>query len=300
MSYITTDNEIIDCIKVCAKAQILWIDTEVADYRSKKPRLSLIQVLDDPRDMTGLHTYILDVLDKPYLVEKFISEIMENPNIEKVFHNASYDLRFLGGNKAQNVTCTLEMAKKIPYHILPLPNLKLKTLAEELCQFRDIDKSEQGSDWGKRSLTEEQIEYAHLDCIYLAQVHLKLNHICAAINISPEIDDLNALTERYQEIEEDWKLLKSEMEHIEERIKKAMEAQNISQTPEFKLTSSQRRTVKIDLLQLANLIQTQGLELDIPVTLTQKIQEDLGKNLENLNVDIETSTYWRLTKRKED
>ncbi len=300
MSYITTDNQIIDCIKVCAKAQILWIDTEVADYKTKKPRLSLIQVLDDPRDMTGVHTYILDVLDKPYLVEKFISEIMENPNIEKVFHNASYDLRFLGGKKSENVTCTFEMAKKIPYHILPLPNLKLKTLAEELCNFRDIDKSEQGSDWGKRSLTEDQIEYAHLDCIYLAQVHLKLNNICAGINIAPEMDDLNALTERYQEIEEDWKLLKSEMEHIEERIKKAMEAQNISQTPDFKLTSSQRRTVKIDLLQLANLIQTQGLDLDIPVTLTQKIQEDLGKNLENLNVDIETSISWRLTKIKED
>jgi ribonuclease D len=300
MSYFITDNDILDCIAACAEAETLWIDTEVADYNTKKPRLSLIQVLDDPTDMTGIHTYILDVLDKPYLVEKFISEIMINPNIEKVFHNASYDLRFLGGKKAENVTCTLEMAKKIPYHILPLSNLQLKTLAEELCNFRDIDKSEQGSDWGQRSLTEDQIEYAHLDCIYLSQVHLKLKHISAAANIAPEIEDLEALAKRYREIEEDWKLLKSEMDNLEERIKEAMQAQNISQTPDFKLTSSQRRTVKIDLLQLANFIQTQGLDLDIPVTLTQKIQEDLGKNLENLNVDIETSTHWRLTKIKED
>jgi len=39
---------------------------------------------------------------------------MLNPAIEKVFHQASYDLKFLGKTKAKNVTCTLEMA--IPYY----------------------------------------------------------------------------------------------------------------------------------------------------------------------------------------
>ena len=43
--------------------------------------------------------YILDVLDKPDLVTYFVDKIMVNPQIKKVFHNASYALRFLGKSR---------------------------------------------------------------------------------------------------------------------------------------------------------------------------------------------------------
>ena len=117
MPYFTDADESRNVIAKVCKFQILWIDTEVADYKSKKPRLSLIQVLADPRDITGQQTYVLDVLDKPDITELFIDEIMADEEIEKVFHNASYDLRFLGKTTAKNVTCTLEMAKKLPYYL---------------------------------------------------------------------------------------------------------------------------------------------------------------------------------------
>jgi ribonuclease D len=126
MPYLTAENDIKALIAKFAQAKILWVDTEIADYKSN-PRLSLIQVLADSTDSSGDGTFLLDVLDKPELAKDFINQIMVNPNIEKVLHNASYDIRFLGNDDAQNVTCTLKMARKIPAYILPLPNRQLKT-----------------------------------------------------------------------------------------------------------------------------------------------------------------------------
>lgn len=177
MQYLKEPTEIRTQIAKFALAQILWLDTEVADWQTSQPKLSLIQVLIEPRDLTGKFVYILDVLHQPDLVLYFINQIMINPNIEKIFHNASFDLKYLGGNSAQNVTCTLKIARRIGKDILKVSNLQLKTLATELCHFCDVNKEEQGSDWGKRPLTEKQLHYAAMDTVYLAAVHQYLLNI---------------------------------------------------------------------------------------------------------------------------
>jgi ribonuclease D len=103
----------------------------VADYDSKTPRLSLIQILADSTDLTGERVTILDVLERLDRTDYFITKILLVDRIEKVFHNASYDCKFLGGkSKVKKITCTLELAKKVPYYIAPLLNYQLKTLAE--------------------------------------------------------------------------------------------------------------------------------------------------------------------------
>lgn len=300
MPYLTSASEIRAIVAEYTNAKTLWIDTEVADYKSRNPRLSLIQILDNPQDMSGDRVYLLDVLDQPQIIAEFIEKIMINSAIEKVFHNASYDLKLLGNKKVKNITCTLEMAKKIPYYLLPLPNYQLKTIATTLCSFNNIDKQEQKSDWAKRPLTEEQIEYAYLDCIYLAQIHLKLLGLQAQASPEPTTEDLISLSTRYSQLEQQWKSLNSEFEHLQERMKKAMQAQNISETSNYKLTSYERTTVKATFTELARLAQTQGINLDFPITLTQKLQKDLGQNLEQLSVDIDKTTSWRLTTKTQE
>lgn len=189
MPYLTKTEEIRSIIPKLASAKILWLDTETADWQSPHPRVSLIQVLDEPTDLTGDRAYVLDVLDKPELVRDFVNQIMANPNIEKVFHNANYDVKFLGKEQAQNVTCTWKMARKLKKKkssdILQLPNLKLKTLAEELCYFSNVDKSEQASDWGRRPLSDKQLQYAKMDTVYLAQVHRRLLELINPIKLEP-------------------------------------------------------------------------------------------------------------------
>ncbi len=170
--YLETVEEIHAFITYIKTFETLWLDTEIADWKTSNPKLSLIQVLADPQDTTGESAYILDVLNKPEIVAEFIDRIMLNPGIEKVFHNASFDLRYLGGKEAKNITCTLKIAKNISKQVLGTSNLKLKTLAVELCGFNSADiENEQGSDWGKRPLTKEQIKYAQMDVVYLATLH---------------------------------------------------------------------------------------------------------------------------------
>lgn len=301
MPYLTNANDIKSRIAEYTEANILWIDTEVADPQTRKPKVSLIQVLSDPRDMTGEYVDILDVLDQPELVDDFVKKIMVNPTIEKVFHNASYDLKLLGKTQAKNVICTWEIAQKIPYYLLRLPNLQLKTLAEQLCYFPPVDKTEQNSDWGVRPLRAGQLLYAKMDSVYVAQVHQQLLKIKRRSELDPATEDLTVLTERYQQIEHQWKLLDTEIQHLEERIKKAMQVQNVSETDAFKLSRSQRTTKKVKFNQLAKLVESQGIKLDLTVALTQKLQKELGQVIEELSVEEEVSTSWRLSiKEQED
>ncbi|GGA54149.1 hypothetical protein CYANOKiyG1_74380 [Okeania sp. KiyG1] len=257
--------------------------------------MSLIQVLADSQDLVGDRVYILDVLDNPDLTNFFIDNIMVEPNIEKVFHNARFDIKFLGKNQAENITCTWEIAKKLPYYILPLPNLKLKTLVENLTDFKNIDKQIQGSDWGQRPLTEKQLEYAKMDCVYLAQVHLALLELMKQNNSEPTTENLEELSQRYQDILHEWKLLDSEIAHILERIKLAMQAQNISETSTFKLSPTERVTQKVNFAELAAIVQNQEIDLDFPITVTQKLQKDFGDIMNKILVNKEKSSSWKLT-----
>ncbi|WAL60390.1 DNA translocase FtsK [Thermocoleostomius sinensis] len=189
MPYLTTPADIRSLIAQLTTYPILWLDTEVADWQTPNPKLSLIQVLFNSDDRTGEFAYILDVLDRPDLIQNFVVEIMCNEAIEKVFHNAAYDLKFLGGDWAQNVTCTFKIVRRMSKRKLGISNRKLKTLAKELCHFTDIDIEEQTSDWGRRPLSQKQLHYARMDTVYLAHVHqylLQLNSPKPAVLTPPD------------------------------------------------------------------------------------------------------------------
>jgi ribonuclease D len=306
MPYFTSASDIKARIAEYTKAKVLWLDTEVADYKTDSPRLSLIQVLDNSSDVSGdgkaLQQFaesvsIFDVLDQPSLVAEFIEKIMLNPAIEKVFHNASYDLNFLGKKKAKNVTCTWELAKKIPYYLVPLPNFQLKTLAETLCHLPVVDKTEQGSDWGRRPLTPNQLFYAKMDAVYVAQVHHRLLQLNEP---DPATDDIEALTIRYRQIEHQWKKLDTEMNQVKERLKAAMDAQKVKEIKGFKLTSQTRTTKKVAFTPLAKMAQELGIDLDLSVTLTKALQKELGEAIAQLPVEEEKTTLLQLKVTEQD
>lgn len=75
MPYLKSASEIRSLVAKYTKVKTLWLDTEVADYDTRNPKLSLIQVLDDSRDLTGESVYILDVLEQPFIVEEFIEKL---------------------------------------------------------------------------------------------------------------------------------------------------------------------------------------------------------------------------------
>lgn len=294
MIYLTDINDIKGIIIDLSETDILWLDTEVADYKTKKPRLSLIQVLAYPENLDGNRTYLFDVLDKADLIDFFIQKIMINESIKKVFHNAKYDLRLLGKSNAKNVFCTLEFARKFPYHLLPVKSYSLKTLTEYLTNFKDLNKEQQGSDWGIRPLQKSQLEYAKMDCVYLAQVYQKLLELDHTVNYNQEEGKLDNLCRRYKEIEEQWQLLDSEIQYLKEQIKEIMIDSDIQENDYFKLTSSQRTTIKSNLQDLVKLINNDHLNIDFSITLTKAIKEQLGDKLDCLKTDVESNTSYRL------
>jgi DNA segregation ATPase FtsK/SpoIIIE, S-DNA-T family len=199
MPYLTEAADIRSLITQLASCPILWLDTEVANWHTSTPKLSLIQVLAEPTDLNGESAYILDVLDKPDLVTYFVNQIMVNPDIEKIFHNASFDVRYLGGKElAKNVTCTFKLVNKLTKknrrNLLKVSNKKLKTLAVELCQFSNVDTEEQQSDWGRRPLSEKQLQYAKMDTVYLAHVHRHLLALYKGEPLAPPKESASELT----------------------------------------------------------------------------------------------------------
>jgi len=190
------DEEIISAIGKLKNCTKLYLDTEIADWKSKTDaKISLIQALPESKDTNTSdvdklrkNVVILDVLKKDKLIALFIEEIMKNEKIEKVFHNASFDLRYLGGHDAKNVSCTLKKARAIPKDLLKSENLKLSGLIHHFYESITPEKGEQSSDWGKRPLTEGQVKYAYLDPVYALLLDVKLDAFKK--DHSKEIDEL--------------------------------------------------------------------------------------------------------------
>lgn len=295
MLYLTDPDDIRARIVEYAESKLIWVDTEIADFQTRAPKLSLIQLLNEPAAQTAENVSILDILDQPELADVFIDQIMSNPAIEKVFHNAKYDLKFLGKTKAKNVTCTLEIAKNIPYYMLPLSNFSLKNLVETLCNVPAVDKSQQSSDWGQRPLDQKQLNYAKMDPVYLAMVHRQLLQLKAMSEPDPASEDVAVLAERYLELKEQLRAIDSEFTHIETRLKTAMQAKSLTETDDLKLSQSNRKTLKVEFSHLAQAIRESGIEVNFPLTLTQKLQKQLENIIEQLNVTEEIATSWRLS-----
>lgn len=205
MFYLTKPDEIKAAIARLTSYPTLWLDTEIADWQSPNPKLSLIQVLGNSEDKKGDSVYLLDLLNKSDLTDYFVRQIMKNSAIEKVFHNASFDLKYLGGKEqGQNITCTLKIAKNITRDRLGVPDLKLKTLAAELCHFQ-IEFNEQASNWRRRPLTPEQIKYATMDVVYLASVHrYLLENSDRGVKPIGKIEDILELTPVTQELVDEY------------------------------------------------------------------------------------------------
>lgn len=153
----------------------LWIDTETC----RTGGLSLVQVLADTATENASDALVFDVLDQPALISLVVNRVMLDPSIEKVFHNASFDVPRLGGGEAKNVSCTLRAARDLRRReCASLPeSLSLKSLAEHFDVAKDVCKEDQFSDWGRRPLADRQLKYAALDVVLLRGVHLRLLNI---------------------------------------------------------------------------------------------------------------------------
>lgn len=143
----------------------LAVDTEANSLHAYQEQVCLIQI----------STLDTDYLIDPLAIKDFTSliAIFNNPEIEKIFHAAEYDVIMLTkdlGFQFANIFDTMLAAR-----ILGREKMGLNNLLEELFGIQ-VDKRYQKANWGKRPLPMGMLRYAQTDTHYL----IDLRNILAA------------------------------------------------------------------------------------------------------------------------
>jgi ribonuclease D len=155
----------------------IWIATPI-DLQSMADRLSRENRLAIDTESNSLHAFReqvclvqfsipdIDYLVDPLAIPDFspLSELLSNPNIEKTFHAAEYDLLCLKRDfnfNVVNMFDTMQAAR-----ILGYPAVGLNNLLNEKFNI-NLDKRFQKADWAKRPLPSDQLNYARMDTHYL-------------------------------------------------------------------------------------------------------------------------------------
>jgi ribonuclease D len=140
-------------------APLLAVDTEAASFHRFIDRVYLLQI--SSRDETA-------VVD-PLAIESLapLAEVLADPAVEIVFHDADYDLRLLDreyGFRATNIFDT-----RVAAQLLNEPGVGLAALLEKYLGVR-LDKRFQRADWSARPLSPEMLEYAASDTRHLPEL----------------------------------------------------------------------------------------------------------------------------------
>jgi ribonuclease D len=137
----------------------LAVDTEAASFHRYLDRVYLLQI-SSPGETAVVDPLATDGLGP-------IGDLLSDPAIEIIFHDADYDLRLLHreyGFTAQNLFDT-----RIAAQLLNEPGIGLAALLEKYLGVR-LDKRFQRADWSARPLSPEMLAYAAADTHYLLQL----------------------------------------------------------------------------------------------------------------------------------
>lgn len=144
---------------------VLCIDTEYDSFRYFRDKLCLIQIKAEKR------TYLFDPLNGMDI--SFLAEPFANSAILKILHAGDNDIRLLKrdyGFTFKNIFDTHRAAAILGCHYLSLSTLIGQHLGIDLEKKKKIQRSQ----WDKRPLSEEQLQYAVLDTAYLRPLYEKL------------------------------------------------------------------------------------------------------------------------------
>jgi ribonuclease D len=132
------------------------LDTEAASFHRYVDRVYLVQLSVDDE------TALIDPLAVHDLTP--VGALLADPAIEKILHDADYDLRILDrdyGFRAKRLWDT-----KVAAQLIGEPAFGLGSLLEKYFGIR-LSKKLQRADWSQRPLTAEMIDYAAADTAHL-------------------------------------------------------------------------------------------------------------------------------------
>lgn len=152
---------------------VVAIDSETMGLSLVRDRLCLVQMSSGDGKC---HAVKFDA-GKPYDAPNLV-RMLADPRVTKIFHYARFDIAMF--RKYLGVTTTHVYCTKIASKLIRTYTDKhgLKDLVRELLHI-DISKVQQSSDWGSPALSEEQLQYAGGDVLYLHRLKEKLDVMLA-------------------------------------------------------------------------------------------------------------------------
>ena len=163
MSYIQTPEALAEAMAALEREPLVAVDTEAASFHRYHDRIFLIQLSSPSR------TEIIDPLAVADLSP--VGRLLANQKIEKIFHDADYDLRILDRDyrfRARRLFDT-----RIAAQLAGEPAVGLAALLEKYAGVK-LAKEHQKADWSRRPLLPAMLDYAAADTAHLPALRERL------------------------------------------------------------------------------------------------------------------------------
>ncbi|MEZ4654621.1 MAG: hypothetical protein R3E12_13820 [Candidatus Eisenbacteria bacterium] len=209
---------------------------------------------------------------RPVLETQFIPRIMRNDRIEKWAHNASYERRFLGADSARRLECTLQRARAIAFHRLPIKRMSLAALVEHFFG-EQLDKTHQSAAWERRPLSADQLAYAAGDVYWCQKLRSRIDQIDGPP--APEADSPDAIDQEFGQSKPEARQAELEDEAVRVAMKSIMIDRGIESFSKFRLSKQTRKMVPLRLLADRIEEHDPGRRFDLVLRVTKEILEAL-------------------------
>ncbi len=163
LQYIDTPEQVELFLDDLTGVRELAVDTEGASFHRFIDRIYLLQITT--RDRSA----VIDPI--PLGAPARLGEILEDPAVEVVFHDADYDLRLLHQDYGWHVRNIFDT--RIAAQLLGIKSFGLAALLEQFFGVQ-LDKKHQRADWSLRPLTQGMLDYAAQDTRYLLDLRDEL------------------------------------------------------------------------------------------------------------------------------
>ena len=167
VTYLDTPAATNSYLDAIADAREIAVDTEGASFHRFVDRIYLLQLT--ARSDGAERSAIIDPLTAGYLPA--LGRLLEDPNVEVVFHDADYDLRLLHQDYGWHPTRLFDT--RIAAQILGIKAFGLAALLEREFGLK-LDKKHQRADWSMRPLTADMLDYAAQDTRWLLELRERL------------------------------------------------------------------------------------------------------------------------------
>ncbi|OLE16223.1 MAG: hypothetical protein AUG20_01560, partial [Gemmatimonas sp. 13_1_20CM_3_60_15] len=162
--YLDKSSDVERFLSDISEVRELALDTEGASFHRFLDRIYLLQL--STRDRNA----IIDPL--PIGSPARLGALLEDNNVEVVFHDADYDLRLLHQDYGWHVTNIFDT--RVAAQLLGIKSFGLAALLEQFFDVK-LDKKHQRADWSMRPLPADMLEYAVQDTRFLLPLrdHMK-------------------------------------------------------------------------------------------------------------------------------